>query len=712
MGLAFLGWIFCFWGYLTIRLDITSDARPYLESVHYFSSALMRGEYPLWEPNRLDGVPVEFFNRRIGSYNPVFLLPGLLNKIGFDFYVAYLIYQSVYFFVGMVGFYHLAVILLKDQTWAFLCFLFLLFSSWGTRLFDSYIYLPFIPLIWFFVFLFSFVRDPRRYSIVGTTFCAMLILTTYIPFFTVVIFAIVFSGWAIFYFRDWGARIKEIGTFLKTNRFLAIFCVMALVWSLIPGVRLFRDAARGDIVLNDRQAYDLDPETGQKRLSGTAFEVDFARTTSWGIEEDVLYSASFLDIRHFKLAVVYVPIVALVIISLALWAPMTRLTTCLGFVLFMGFLVSAHRFPVYPFLNQHIFFFKYFRNLHFFLWFLLIPVFILFAVSQIPSLVRWAQKSPLRFLIYCVGVHGMLLWGVLYFNAGWTTAGILVVSCFFWIILTRASSRLSPVLIFGVLLGLVLVPSSEVFYYLQKNSYHLESGKPSDWLPGKGKGYPKPVLNLPVDQSEENLVLVTSEPRQAGPAHYFALADYDFLMKHVDWRVFNFYVQNKLYVVDSVEHMDRTNFDHQRLEDVWQRRGNVAFVSDWQNEDEIFSQPASLARASVVTAGMPEVKIQKYGSHELTLQTRWSRPRFLVFNDSWHPSWRGFIDGAPVRLRRANVTFKGVWIPAGEHVVSFRFGSITDHLLHKFLMLLFYGMFGCFFIFYMKESKDKTLIKS
>ena len=41
--------------------------------------------------------------------------------------------------------------------------------------------------------------------------------------------------------------------------------------------------------------------------------------------------------------------------------------------------------------------------------------------------------------------------------------------------------------------------------------------------------------------------------------------------------------------------------------------------------------------------------------------------------ESWHPRWRGFLDGREVALRRVTPDFFAVDVPAGDHAIAFRF---------------------------------------
>jgi uncharacterized membrane protein YfhO len=45
----------------------------------------------------------------------------------------------------------------------------------------------------------------------------------------------------------------------------------------------------------------------------------------------------------------------------------------------------------------------------------------------------------------------------------------------------------------------------------------------------------------------------------------------------------------------------------------------------------------------------------------------------LVLSDNYYPGWTAAIDGQPEKILRANHTMRAVSVPAGQHLVSFRF---------------------------------------
>jgi uncharacterized membrane protein YfhO len=53
---------------------------------------------------------------------------------------------------------------------------------------------------------------------------------------------------------------------------------------------------------------------------------------------------------------------------------------------------------------------------------------------------------------------------------------------------------------------------------------------------------------------------------------------------------------------------------------------------------------------------------------------------YLVLRDSYAPGWRATVDGRPETVLRANGKHRAVAVPAGRHVVAFRYEPKHFHL--------------------------------
>ena len=68
-----------------------------------------------------------------------------------------------------------------------------------------------------------------------------------------------------------------------------------------------------------------------------------------------------------------------------------------------------------------------------------------------------------------------------------------------------------------------------------------------------------------------------------------------------------------------------------------------------------------------------EVQVVSYAANEIRLRTHSAGNGFLVVGDTWYPGWEAAIDGQPARLYIADVAFRGLRVPAGDHRVEMRF---------------------------------------
>jgi len=68
-----------------------------------------------------------------------------------------------------------------------------------------------------------------------------------------------------------------------------------------------------------------------------------------------------------------------------------------------------------------------------------------------------------------------------------------------------------------------------------------------------------------------------------------------------------------------------------------------------------------------------EAQIVRYNNEMVTIATSADSEAVLVFADSYYPGWRAFVDGREEVIRRANLFFRAVRLPAGNHTVEFRY---------------------------------------
>jgi len=67
------------------------------------------------------------------------------------------------------------------------------------------------------------------------------------------------------------------------------------------------------------------------------------------------------------------------------------------------------------------------------------------------------------------------------------------------------------------------------------------------------------------------------------------------------------------------------------------------------------------------------VEIGEYHHDRVQVKCNLRRAGLLVMADSWSPRWRASVDRKPVYIGRADVAFRAIAVPAGQHDIEFRY---------------------------------------
>ncbi len=644
---AFFIWTVSFWGFLSGKVPLTSDAISYYEHTKFFIDQICSGQFPLWDPNWSGGVPNDFFLRRIGSYNPFYFILISLNLLGVKFFYAYMIFQCCYFFFGMTGFYLLSQKILKSNSAAFLSFLTLTFSVLGSRIFDSYMLLVTIPTIWFFYFLVSFFKQPGKGYALGVSLTTMVLLTTYIPLFFLVIFLSFIVVYSCIFGKSLSSIVGRLYSFINENKLFVALCVAAMILAVIPGLTFFSDSGRGDIAIPGRHY-----NTEVKHV----LAVEPQQLSPWSIMEELFFSSYFTDLSRILFAVVYVPFFALMVVGVGFFIRINRLFLflCLWILLLLLFSMPIG-FPLYNFLYTHSGFVQYFRNLHFLLWFIVFPLFALFI-----GLV-WKQFALQRRIwsswtiwVLVISVHSIGFFLLLQQqDALGVTFLTLILSASLYISLL-SKKQWAQRWINLLLLIVVIIQPVVVFTYLVQNYQNEKTFYAYDILKGNFSYTTLLAGEVRLPSEENNFGDFLGQPN----SFYYTTDNYRRLSKEVDPNRLNQYEHYKFYM-----------YDH---------------------------KPDNLSEAFLgkpVRGHSKEFQVKRYGSNRVEIQADLPVAQFIVFNDANHWEWAMKVNGKNQEIITANAAFKGFWLSAGKSEVILQFGSIQKHLFNWFLMGLFYGMF-------------------
>lgn len=686
-----LAWLFCIRRFLFGDLAFGPDAASYHDHIKFYLDQLSRGVFPLWDPLWNYGVPNDFFLRRICPYNPFLLLILLLQKLGFSFMAGYRLYLAGYFLTGSAGFYLLARRVLKDAGAAYAAWLFLVFSAQSTRIFDSYFLFVFIPGVWFFYFLTAFTQTPRKLFFLGLTFSLMILVTTYVPFHFLTIFLVFVPSFAIVYAKEIPRIFKNYAGFIKTHKLVTIFCLAALIISLVPGILFFLNAKDGEIVL-PRRHYFLES-------SNDALQVDIKTIEKRNMLEEIVfaYDCGFSHLPQFQGETFYMPIFIYLVILLGLFTPLNRRLILFALWAVLMFITASPHLPVYGFLYRHVFYFKYFRNPHFFLWLLILPLFILYAAEQLRLIFATTYGGPRRRFLsaaFITLVHAWFAWWLVSKES--VSPGTYATVLFSWLFFIAHCFRPGRIH-FAALALLVATQPVEVFHYLQANTltgnfnhypiYHSGQLDPSPVREDIRSSLERQQNPAPVELNVSEALKVQSPPVYYATPLYYRLLEFSDQQTALQKNLVH-----KFVLYDHVEQVDYAHFPFDKLFDIFRNGRNTALIP----QGEVFSDGLRAEAVSgpvLIEGDTRAFRLTGFDANSVKLETNFSEEKFLVYNDCYHSGWRAFVNGHPVQVIQANYAFKGVRIPAGLQRVEFRFGSLWRYFLNGILMMLFYGIF-------------------
>jgi len=75
-----------------------------------------------------------------------------------------------------------------------------------------------------------------------------------------------------------------------------------------------------------------------------------------------------------------------------------------------------------------------------------------------------------------------------------------------------------------------------------------------------------------------------------------------------------------------------------------------------------------------------EVEILSYEPERVVISARLAEEGYLVLTDAYYPGWRALTDGLETPIYRADLLFRAVYVPAGQHRVEFTYDPLSFKL--------------------------------
>jgi hypothetical protein len=682
-------WCYLFRFFLDASAPLQGDAYPYLGHIRFYVENIMQGVYPLWDPLRDNGNVNEFFLRRIGEFNPFFWLIAVFKTIGISFVVSHRLFFAFYYFLGLAGFYLLSQRLFRDERVSLASAVILMFSSLGNKAFESFILLEIVPAVWFAYFLAAFMQTPRPLFLLGAAFCLMIINITYIPFYFYTAFVIFLLCFLVVYaphIKEFYGRTAE---FVVKHKVFSAACAGLWAVSLIPGFLWYLESRRGE-------SFSMIRHAGSSDVSAAAVGIN--KVNEGGILTYLIWDRQFVHLDKLELSDFYVPFFLFLIILTAIWSRLNRRTILLfafGFIMFLIGLADAT--VVHGFLYQHLSVFRFFRNPQFFLWMVVLPVFVLFAMEQLRVFLQdckdrtfdrrwmtlWVIFVHAGAALFCFGVGTVsyAVYAVIILSSLWTLGHI-------W-------GRLPAHIGLWVLWAATIVQPVEVFHRFA--STYSPAGTTYDYAPDFS-------LNLPTVERRNELLSFNPKNLKdrslKGNPSYFSVRGYHEATTNIDPDILFNFAEAAFIAYDAVEQMPGEEIDYARVQRSMEDFANLAFVHSDQAPPGKINVPG---KARLMSRTENDFKVLEFKANRTSVRTNFPEPKFLVKTSNYHSSWKVRIDGKPADLFRTNVLALGLWVPAGEHVIEWRFEKGWRYPLAYFFVVLYLSVLG--FLLWLSFSK-------
>jgi uncharacterized membrane protein YfhO len=97
-----------------------------------------------------------------------------------------------------------------------------------------------------------------------------------------------------------------------------------------------------------------------------------------------------------------------------------------------------------------------------------------------------------------------------------------------------------------------------------------------------------------------------------------------------------------------------------------------------------------------------KVLLTKYGLNDLSFTSSNANDGFAVFSDIYYPAgWKAYVDGKESEIVKTNYLLRGLYLPAGNHKIEFKFHPDTFFKWNKvslissiLILLIIVGGFG------------------
>lgn len=164
--------------------------------------------------------------------------------------------------------------------------------------------------------------------------------------------------------------------------------------------------------------------------------------------------------------------------------------------------------------------------------------------------------------------------------------------------------------------------------------------------------------------------------------------------------VLNPYAYGNAWFVNEIKYVDNANEEIEELHNI-NPRYTAVVDKRFKNNVSMSGTPDSLS----------SIILKEYQPNALKYEVDSKSGGLIVFSEIYYPGWISTIDGTEVEHGRADYILRAMNVPAGKHVVEFRFDPkslhVTETIAYISLILLALGAIVVLVVYYKKQNKEK-----
>lgn len=125
--------------------------------------------------------------------------------------------------------------------------------------------------------------------------------------------------------------------------------------------------------------------------------------------------------------------------------------------------------------------------------------------------------------------------------------------------------------------------------------------------------------------------------------------------------------------------------------------------------EELRSKALSLEQPVPALPPCPAAKdlafVTKYGPSDVSISADMSCAGMVVLSDTYYPGWYATVDGRPATIYEVDLAFRGVEVPKGSHVITFRY---RPRSVYWGAALTFTGLLGAALLTWQSGKKRRS----